>query len=59
MEELKISLTIDEINIVLTGLSELPHKMVNSVISKIISQSQLQLKPVNETTEESSVNKKD
>ena len=44
MEELKIVLSLDEVNLVLGGLSELPYKSVNGVINKITSQAESQLK---------------
>ena len=44
MEELKVILTLDEINMVLSLLSEKPYKMVNNTITKITAQAESQLK---------------
>ena len=62
MEELKLSLTVDEINLILGGLGELPYKTVGSLISKIITQSQAQFKTddvsVSESVDKTTTDKK-
>ena len=43
MKELNISLTVDELNIVLAGLGKLPLEAVIAVFGKIKAQAELQL----------------
>lgn len=43
MEELKIALTVEEVNFVLNALSELPYKTVNSMFLKIARQAETQV----------------
>jgi hypothetical protein len=44
MEELKIVLSLDEVNLILGSLSELPYKTVSGLISKVTAQAESQLK---------------
>jgi len=39
----KIEMTVNEVNIVIGALQELPHKVVDSLLRKIIEQGQTQL----------------
>jgi hypothetical protein len=43
MKDLKISFSVNEVNIVLKALSNLPYHQVNELISKIHKQAQEQL----------------
>ena len=51
MEELKIVLSLDEVNLVLNALGEMPFKSVSQMIQKIIGQAESQLK-ANETKQQ-------
>lgn len=42
-DTVKFELAIEEANIILAALQELPHKLVNSIIQKIIDQANSQL----------------
>jgi len=42
-DTVKFELTIEEANIILAALQELPHKLVNNIIQKIIQQANNQL----------------
>jgi hypothetical protein len=41
-----VELTVQELNVVLGALQELPHRVVDSLIRKIIGQAQPQVAPV-------------
>lgn len=43
MEEFKISLSLEEVNLILGSLSELPYKVVNQLLSKITTQAEAQI----------------
>ena len=45
MNLLNLELTIDEANLVLKGLNELPYKESNNLIQKIVQEAEKQLKP--------------
>ena len=47
-ENLNLELTVQEVNILLTSLSEMPYKISNNLIQKITEQSESQLKKNNE-----------
>ena len=49
VKEINLSLTLEEINLLLAGLGELPAKMSISVIEKIRSQATKQLNDLSET----------
>jgi len=51
MEKLKIELTVEEVNLVLNSLSELPFKITNEIINNIKTQAENQLKPANVETQ--------
>lgn len=53
MEELKIVLSLDEINFTLSSLSELPYKSVSNLINKITSQAEAQLKVIRRPVDDS------
>lgn len=44
MEELKIALSVEETNLILGSLSELPYKVSNGLIIKITAQAESQIK---------------
>jgi hypothetical protein len=44
MEELRITLSVEEINLILGSLSELPYKLSNGLIAKITAQAEGQIK---------------
>ena len=46
MEKIKIELTIEEVNLVLSALGELPFRISTEIIKNITSQAQSQLQPV-------------
>ena len=58
MEELKIELTVEEINILLSALNELPFKTVNGLIFKIKNQAEAQLTPAPSAPDEAPAKKK-
>ena len=45
--KINIELTLDEINLVLSSLSELPFKVVNDIILNIKEQAQMELQRIN------------
>lgn len=45
MNELNLTLTLDELNIVLAGLGKLPLEVSVAVFGKLKAQAELQLKP--------------
>lgn len=51
MNELKLKLTLEEVNLVLGALNELPYKMVNTLILKIRSQAESEISKETELTE--------
>jgi hypothetical protein len=44
MEELRITLSVEETNLILGSLSELPYKLSNGLITKITAQAEGQIK---------------
>ena len=40
-----LEVDINELNIIMSGLQELPHRVVDQVIRKILAQAQAQLQP--------------
>ena len=49
VKEINLNLTIEEINLLLAGLGELPAKMSIAVIEKVRSQATRQLNDLNDT----------
>ena len=43
VSNIKLELDVNELNIVLSGLQELPHRVVDAIIRKLIEQAQGQL----------------
>jgi hypothetical protein len=43
-KEITLTLTVNETNIILGALDELPHKLSRKVVDKVIEQAQAQLK---------------
>jgi hypothetical protein len=41
--ELTLNVNVNELNIIVAGLQELPHRVVDSIIKKIFQQAQAQL----------------
>ena len=41
--ELTLNVNVNELNIIIAGLQELPHRVVDSIIKKIFQQAQAQL----------------
>lgn len=40
-----LEVNINELNIIMSGLQELPHRVVDQVIRKVLAQAQAQLQP--------------
>lgn len=51
MQTFNLTLTLDELNLLITGLGELPFKISNPMVQKIHQQVQSQVKPTPEPTE--------
>jgi hypothetical protein len=47
--KVKLELNVNEINVVLGALREMPHRVVNDLINNIVAQAQSQLQPSEET----------
>ena len=45
MDEIKLTLTVNEVNLILTALGDKPYAQVFQVIGRIQQQAQLQLNP--------------
>lgn len=43
----KIDFTINELNTVMAGIQELPHRVADPILKKIFAQAQSQLQPTN------------
>jgi hypothetical protein len=49
-QQINIQLTVDEINMILAALQELPAKVCNPLTKKIVEQAEPQVKPSTEKT---------
>lgn len=45
MEEIKLTLTLNDVNIILNSLGEVPYKVSKQVIDNIVAQAQPQIQP--------------
>lgn len=48
---INLELTVNETNLIINALRELPHRVVDGVLQKVINQAQGQFKPVNQTAQ--------
>lgn len=57
MKEFKLTLTVNETNLILKALSELPYKQVSDLVTKIHTQAQQQLMGTDEPVTETAMKK--
>lgn len=51
-DKVNLELSVNDVNIILSALREMPYRVVNDVINNIVSQAQSQLQPQLEETKQ-------